>query len=127
MNDHEKTIEHYLTNKKINKFSVVFCFSITMWIHLNFGDNGLKSFLTKICKLGKIIIIEPQPWKCYRNAVKRMKTTNFHFPLFSQLKIRGNVEEEIETFLTQNCQTKKIFESGTSTKWGRKILIFKSI
>ncbi|XP_008483186.1 pre-miRNA 5'-monophosphate methyltransferase [Diaphorina citri] len=54
------------------KFNVVFCFSVTMWIHLNHGDQGLLEFLDKISSLGKYLILENQLWKCYRNAQRRI-------------------------------------------------------
>lgn len=58
--------------KKEPKFNIVFCFSVTMWIHLNHGDRGLYEFLQKIVTLGKYLVLENQPWKCYRNAQRRM-------------------------------------------------------
>merc|ERR1712029_1298642 len=30
------------------KFDVVFCFSVTMWIHLNHGDRGLAQFFATL-------------------------------------------------------------------------------
>lgn len=56
----------------LNKFSIVFCFSVTMWIHLNHGDSGLYEFLRKIVALGKYLVLENQPWRCYRKAQRRM-------------------------------------------------------
>uniref|UniRef100_A0A8D8QSC4 RNA methyltransferase n=1 Tax=Cacopsylla melanoneura TaxID=428564 RepID=A0A8D8QSC4_9HEMI len=54
------------------KFDIVFCFSVTMWIHLNHGDQGLLDFLEKISSLGKYLVLENQLWKCYRNAQRRI-------------------------------------------------------
>ncbi|RZC36532.1 Bin3 and/or Methyltransf 31 domain containing protein [Asbolus verrucosus] len=117
-------IKDYLKKQKLNKFDVVFCFSITMWIHLNYGDTGLKKFLEEICSLGNVIVVEPQPWKCYRSAVKRMKLCKADFPLFKELKMRQTIEDDIEQFLLVNCKTIKMYESAR-TDWGRKLLIFK--
>ncbi|XP_023019144.2 probable RNA methyltransferase CG11342 [Leptinotarsa decemlineata] len=116
-------INEYLKNKHIEKFSVVFCFSTTMWIHLNYGDGGLRSFLEYIAGIGEIVIVEPQPWKCYRSAVKRMKQANFTFPLFSSLKMRETIERDIEIILSLQS-LEKITESER-TKWERKLLIYK--
>lgn len=117
-------ISDYLTSKCIKKFKVSFCFSITMWIHLNHGDDGLKKFLRYIAGISEVLVIEPQPWKCYKTAVKRMKQQNFLFPQFSKLKHKQNIEHEIESYLINECNLTKIVESE-KTKWERKILIFK--
>ncbi|KAF9417842.1 hypothetical protein HW555_005139 [Spodoptera exigua] len=61
---------------------------ITMWIHLNNGDAGLLAFL----KYLKAIVIEPQPWKCYRNAQRRVKKSGNSFELYECLKIKSDVD-----------------------------------
>ncbi|CAG9767902.1 unnamed protein product [Ceutorhynchus assimilis] len=111
---------NYLTNSN-NKFDIIFCFSITMWIHLNHGDEGLKKFLKKVSNLTNMLVIEPQPWKCYKTAVKRF---NKGFPQFENLKIRQNVEEEIEKYILNCCDMGKLGESDR-TEWGRKLLFFQ--
>jgi 7SK snRNA methylphosphate capping enzyme len=43
---------------------------VVKWIHLNWGDEGLLRFFTKVyrtLKPGGLFILEPQPWKSYRN------------------------------------------------------------
>ncbi|KAK3907242.1 putative RNA methyltransferase, partial [Frankliniella fusca] len=106
------------------QFDVIFCFSVTMWIHLNHGDDGLKRFLQDISDMAKIIVIEPQPWKCYKSAVKRLKRCHKTFPFFEKLTIRDQVEQFIEEFLLKTCSFTKIHESS-ETKWGRKLIFFK--
>lgn len=120
----DTVLNEFLAHYNVTKFTVVFCFSITMWIHLNWGDDGLKLFLKEI-SLNKFIIIEPQPWKCYKTAVKRLKLANTEFPHFSNLTIRENIEEFIENYLINECRLKKVYESKR-TKWGRKLLIFSN-
>lgn len=114
--------------KSYNKcqFDVVCCFSITMWIHLNNGDDGLKQFLTIIAQLGEILIIEPQPWKCYQNAVRRMKRAGAQdtFTFFKELKIRNDVENSIKNYLKCREQLEIIYESDP-TKWKRKICFYR--
>ncbi|XP_076270262.1 putative RNA methyltransferase CG11342 [Rhynchophorus ferrugineus] len=122
--DHFGEIERYLSELNCNKFDVVFCFSISMWIHLNHGDDGLKLFLSKVSKLTDFLVIEPQPWKCYRTAIKRLKQSNCEFPKFKELKIRQNIEDYIENFIVNECRLLKVAES-VRTDWGRKILFFK--
>ncbi|GMF22623.1 unnamed protein product [Phytophthora fragariaefolia] len=48
------------------KFDLITCFSVTMWIHLNNGDDGLWKFLETVSDMTEYLIIEPQTWKCYR-------------------------------------------------------------
>lgn len=47
-------------------FNLITLFSVTMWIHLNHGDDGLWKFLEQISSMTDHLIVEPQPWKCYR-------------------------------------------------------------
>jgi hypothetical protein len=55
------------------RFSLVTCFSTTMWIHVTFGDEVFCRFLHHIARLGDRLVIEPQPWRCYRQAATRLR------------------------------------------------------
>ena len=39
MNSEQDSIEQYLSHFKVESFDFVSCFSITMWIHINHGDE----------------------------------------------------------------------------------------
>ncbi|KAL0894803.1 hypothetical protein ABMA27_013329 [Loxostege sticticalis] len=121
MNDEEcdKVIKQYLEARGRKAFNIIFCFSVTMWIHINNGDDGLLKFLQYIKSISETIIIEPQPWNCYRNAQRRVKKSGSTFPLYETLKIRSNVDSVIENIMTQNGH-KKVYESPSSA-WNRKI------
>lgn len=108
------------------RFDVVCCFSITMWIHLNNGDNGLERFLDLMVQFSEILIIEPQRWKCYQNAVRRMKRAGAvnTFPLYGTLSIRNDVENYIKDYLKCKKRMEIIFESDT-TKWKRTICLYR--
>lgn len=125
MDNHKRNnIIQYLETKRLRYFNITFCFSVTMWIHLNHGDEGLKEFLKYIASISELLVIEPQPWKCYKTAVKRMKQQDFTFPHFHKLCIKQNIEDEIEEYLVTACGLIKISDSN-KTKWGRKLLVFK--
>lgn len=122
--DAAQTLDAYLNTFHKTRFDVVFCFSTTMWIHLNFGDEGLKTFLKFLCDKSNILMIEPQPWKCYRNAVRRMKKSSQVFPLYPDLKIRFDVDQMIQNLILQDGNFECVFET-TSSDWMRKCLLFK--
>lgn len=51
------------------EYDIILCLSVTKWIQLNSGDEGLKLMFQKIYKLlnpGGIFILEPQPFKSYK-------------------------------------------------------------
>ncbi|KAM5531932.1 hypothetical protein V8D89_014402 [Ganoderma adspersum] len=55
-------------------YDVVVAFSISKWIHLNGGDDGLKTFFRRVHKVlrpGGTFVLEPQEWDTYGKA-KRM-------------------------------------------------------
>lgn len=57
------------------EYDTIIAFSVTKWIHLNFGDQGLKRFFKRLYRTllpGGRLILEPQPWSSYR--VKRRMT-----------------------------------------------------
>ncbi|CCM05572.1 uncharacterized protein FIBRA_07799 [Fibroporia radiculosa] len=64
-------------------YDVVLALSISKWIHLNNGDDGLLRFLRRVysvLKPGGKFVLEPQEWDTYAKA-KRMD---------SRLKETGN-------------------------------------
>lgn len=71
MNDNEIIISYLKTNN-ILQFSLITCFSTTMWIHFHGGDESLKLFLIKISELCKKLIIEPQLRKVFLKLIYRV-------------------------------------------------------
>ncbi|CAH2104615.1 unnamed protein product [Euphydryas editha] len=114
-----KFIKDYIQNEKKDKFDIIFCFSVTMWIHINNGDLALQNMLKFIKENSRSVIIEPQPWKCYKNAQRRMKRSGKYFELYNSLQIRDNVDKVIEDILTNQTHV-KVYESPRSS-WNRII------
>ena len=111
---------------KREKFDVVFCFSVSMWIHLNYGDEGFEKFIRMIASLSKFVILEPQPWRCYQTANRRMRKNGL--PVFEHLEQIGAKREELEPYILNLCEKnglKKVKELGT-TDWKRKAILFRN-
>ncbi|XP_076178327.1 putative RNA methyltransferase CG11342 [Ptiloglossa arizonensis] len=123
--DCNPTLEGYLHRFEKSRFDVVFCFSVTMWIHLNHGDKGLEEFLRKACSLAEMIVIEPQLWKCYRNASRRLRRSKGeNFPLLKTLKLTGDTAAHIENILTKVCNFQRVTVT-TDNEWKRRLLIYE--
>uniref|UniRef100_K3W6U0 RNA methyltransferase n=1 Tax=Globisporangium ultimum (strain ATCC 200006 / CBS 805.95 / DAOM BR144) TaxID=431595 RepID=K3W6U0_GLOUD len=104
-------------------FDLVTCFSVTMWIHLNQGDDGLWKFLDKVSEMAEHLIVEPQPWKCYRNAIKRLSRRRMEIPAsFKAIQVRQDVVERIDAFLSDAGRFRFKTQLGR-TNWSRPRLI----
>ncbi|KAL4701349.1 hypothetical protein H8959_015353 [Pygathrix nigripes] len=107
-------------------FDIGFCMSITMWIHLNHGDHGLWEFLAHLSSLCHYLLVEPQPWKCYRAAARRLRKLGLHdFDHFHSLAIRGDMTNQIVQILTQDHGMELICCFG-NTSWDRSLLFFRA-
>nr|CAB3481604.1 unnamed protein product [Digitaria exilis]CAB3483689.1 unnamed protein product [Digitaria exilis] len=65
------------------RYDTILCLSVTKWIHLNWGDDGLVTLFVKIWRLlrpGGVFIMEPQPWSSYRRnrLVSEVARENFN-------------------------------------------------
>ncbi|CAD8190848.1 unnamed protein product [Paramecium pentaurelia] len=63
-------VQNIIGNKKYDeKYDTILCLSITKWIHLNFGDIGIKRLfktISNFLNVGGHLILEPQEWKSYK-------------------------------------------------------------
>lgn len=58
---------------QVPQFDVILALSLSKWIHLNWGDAGIKRFFKKVyhhLRPGGKFILEPQPFKCYARKKK---------------------------------------------------------
>lgn len=53
---------------KTERFDAVLALSVTKWIHMHHGDEGIKRFFSRIVKRlkpGGLLVLEPQEWSSY--------------------------------------------------------------
>lgn len=72
MNDLNNELKHQNTKageNPVESFDTVVCLSLTKWVHMNWGDNGIYNMfanISKCLKVGGTLILESQPWKSYK-------------------------------------------------------------
>ena len=120
----ESVLQNYLESHNFKYFNIICCFSVTMWIHVNHGDEKFKEFLKYISSMAKYIIMEPQPYKCYRNASRRMRKLKCAtFPHMDDIEWKINVDKKIDEYLKQECELDCVKHLGT-TDWDRYINVY---
>ncbi|XP_071494475.1 7SK snRNA methylphosphate capping enzyme-like [Diadema antillarum] len=71
-----------LLSTQKEEFDTILCLSVTKWVHLNWGDAGMKRFFQRIFRAlypGGRLILEPQAWPSYRKKRKMTETTFQHY------------------------------------------------
>lgn len=118
-------LQDYLEQQGCSRFHLCLCLAVTMWVHLNHGDPGLLQLLSRLASISQHLLLEAQPWKCYRSAARRLrKLGRSDFDHFKTLKIRGDVAEHAREHLERHCGM-ELMKSFGSTAWDRKLLLFK--
>lgn len=123
--DDGRRLESYLDRRGCSRFHLCLCLAVTMWVHLNHGDSGLLRMLSRLASLSQHLLLEAQPWKCYRSAARRLRRLGRpDFDHFKTLKICGDVAERAREHLESRCGMELVRSFG-STSWDRKLLLFK--
>ena len=119
-------LEEYLASQDRTKFDLVSLFSVTMWVHINHGDEGLKELVRRVSAMARFVLLEPQPWKCYQTAARRMrKLGKEEFQQLKNLELRGpGVDLQIvQLFKDSGMQ---LVEDFGESKWSRKLVLLKN-
>uniref|UniRef100_A0A1I7XAD2 RNA methyltransferase n=1 Tax=Heterorhabditis bacteriophora TaxID=37862 RepID=A0A1I7XAD2_HETBA len=91
------------------EFDVILALSITKWIHLNFGDDGLRRFFRRAFNQlmpGGRFILEPQPFASYR---KRAKMTDVLKQNYSSIEFKP---EDFEMYLIEEVGFESVEHLG---------------
>ena len=111
------------------KFNFVSLFSVTMWIHLNHGDEGLETLFDRCADLLSMtttmgaLLVEPQAWRSYKNARKRVRNLQLPEPKFWRSISYKNPEEDIEKIIESRTQFNAVIPLGREM-WGRYCSIY---
>ena len=92
--------------------------SITKWIHLNGGDDGLRAFFTRVFKClrpeGRFVV-EPQPWSSY---VKARRMADDLRNMYDQLIVRP---DDFKRILLDEIGFESMHELGVTGENGTQL------
>ncbi|KAK4280918.1 hypothetical protein QN277_012471 [Acacia crassicarpa] len=109
------------------RYDTILCMSVTKWIQLNWGDDGLLKLFAKTWKMlqpGGVFVLEPQPWKSYENSrgVSETSAINYRNIMFRPEKFQEILLDKVG-FRTVEDVTSEL--SRTKTGFDRPVLVFK--
>ncbi|KAM1361128.1 hypothetical protein EV2_027079 [Malus domestica] len=103
-----------------------FFLSVSKWIHLNWGDDGLITLFTRVwslLRLGGIFVLEPQPWTSYEKNYRVSETTkeNYRNLMFYPKDFQDLLLDKIGFRKVEDIASSM---SGSKTGFNRPILVF---
>ncbi|RZC44359.1 hypothetical protein C5167_037311 [Papaver somniferum] len=120
-------VEHFRKHSDDEKYDAVTCFSVTKWIHLNWGDEGLITLFRNIWRLlrpGGILVLEPQPWKSYKSnyLVSETATLNYHNIVFHPCWFQEILLDKIGFRTVESCTSSL---PGSAAGFNRPLFAFR--
>ena len=125
--DFDSILQRYKEETSIGNFSLISLFSITMWLHVNCGDLVFYNFLKKCCEWSHHLLIEPQPWRCYRQAKKRCVKNGIPLPEYLKDNQRlepTHIEEDIAKYISESGMKSREHWCLGREEWGRLMMLF---
>ncbi|KAL3532500.1 hypothetical protein ACH5RR_006021 [Cinchona calisaya] len=107
-------------------YHAILCLSVTKWIHLNWGDDGLITLFSKVWRLlhpGGVFILEPQAWISYskNRLVSKTATDNYQNIQVGPEDFQDILLDKIGFRTVENITSGL---SGSKTGFNRPILAF---
>ncbi|KAK3122298.1 hypothetical protein QOZ80_8BG0667740 [Eleusine coracana subsp. coracana] len=109
------------------RYDTIMCLSVTKWIHLNWGDDGLITLFVKIWRLlrpGGLFIVEPQPWTSYKRnrLVSEVARENFNVICIYPEKFREILLDKVGFRSVEMIADRLV---GTVTGFDRPIEVYR--
>lgn len=119
--------ENYISEmKNEEKYDTILCMSVVKWIHLNYGDIGVKILFNNIynqLKPGGIFLFEPQNWKSYK---KRKNLSEMIRKNFQEIKFRPeHFNEYLITIYNYELLETIDAPSNSKVSFSRPIYVFR--
>uniref|UniRef100_A0AAV1U1X2 RNA methyltransferase n=1 Tax=Peronospora matthiolae TaxID=2874970 RepID=A0AAV1U1X2_9STRA len=97
-------------------YDFITCFSVTKWIHLFHGDEGVKKVFAKIYELltpGGRLIVEPQPWKSYHKRKFTSDVTAANYPKI-QLRPKDFPKYLVDIVGFRSCELLEVCQTSSN-------------
>eukprot|EP00730_Choanoeca_flexa_P018929 TRINITY_DN9231_c0_g1_i1.p2 TRINITY_DN9231_c0_g1~~TRINITY_DN9231_c0_g1_i1.p2 ORF type:complete len:268 (+),score=49.85 TRINITY_DN9231_c0_g1_i1:2489-3292(+) len=121
----KERLEAFLNKHGREKFDLITLFSVTMWLHVHNGDDGLKRILQQLASYTDAMLLEPQIPKCYKSAKRRMTRAGVALPPYLEsVELKGDqLLPAIQRMVKEDCQLPHVVEIG-DTHWDRTLTLY---